>query len=58
VESQTLCRVLEEAHGIKISYAHLQQKTYIRLVCVNPDMDTAFIDTLLSTIREIVASER
>ncbi len=57
LSSKIICQILEEIHDIKISYAHLQQNTYIRLVCVNPDIDNSFIDMLLNTIQQIVISE-
>nr|VFJ90860.1 MAG: sulfinoalanine decarboxylase [Candidatus Kentron sp. H]VFJ91889.1 MAG: sulfinoalanine decarboxylase [Candidatus Kentron sp. H]VFJ98545.1 MAG: sulfinoalanine decarboxylase [Candidatus Kentron sp. H] len=57
LDSETVCRILDETHGIKLSFARLDRHTYIRLVCVNPDMDEAFIDNLTDKIHRI-ATER
>ncbi|VFM95197.1 MAG: sulfinoalanine decarboxylase/sulfinoalanine decarboxylase / aspartate 1-decarboxylase [Candidatus Kentron sp. G] len=58
LDSETVCRILDETHGIKLSFARLgQQHTYIRLVCVNPNMDEAFIDDLIDKIHRIAAEE-
>lgn len=54
--SEIVCRLLEQKEDIKLSYAHIQQKNYIRLVCVNPEMDTCFIDRLLNKIHDIARS--
>nr|VFK23499.1 MAG: sulfinoalanine decarboxylase/sulfinoalanine decarboxylase / aspartate 1-decarboxylase [Candidatus Kentron sp. MB]VFK27902.1 MAG: sulfinoalanine decarboxylase/sulfinoalanine decarboxylase / aspartate 1-decarboxylase [Candidatus Kentron sp. MB]VFK74457.1 MAG: sulfinoalanine decarboxylase/sulfinoalanine decarboxylase / aspartate 1-decarboxylase [Candidatus Kentron sp. MB] len=53
LDSKTVCRILDEAHGIKLSFAQLDQHNYIRLVCVNPDMDETFIDDLMDRIHRI-----
>jgi glutamate/tyrosine decarboxylase-like PLP-dependent enzyme len=55
LDSETICRILDEVHGIKLSFARLNQQNYIRLVCVNPDMDKAFIEQLIDKIHHIAS---
>nr|VFK67037.1 MAG: sulfinoalanine decarboxylase [Candidatus Kentron sp. UNK]VFK73322.1 MAG: sulfinoalanine decarboxylase [Candidatus Kentron sp. UNK] len=57
LDSETVCRILDETHGIKLSFARLDHHTYLRLVCVNPDMDKAFIDNLTDKIHYIATQE-
>lgn len=56
LDSETACRLLDEVHGIKLSFAQLAQNKYIRLVCVNPNMDENFIDNLVEQIHRIAIS--
>lgn len=56
--SDILCKILDEQQGIKLSFADLEQEKYIRLVCVNPDMDETFIDCLIDNIHHIAILEK
>nr|VFK41073.1 MAG: sulfinoalanine decarboxylase [Candidatus Kentron sp. SD]VFK46829.1 MAG: sulfinoalanine decarboxylase [Candidatus Kentron sp. SD] len=58
LDSQTVCRILDETHGVKLSFARLDQHAYIRLVCVNPDMEEIFIDNLIDKIHRIAIEKR
>ncbi len=55
--SDTACRLLDEQHGIKLSYANLQGEKYIRLVCVNPEFDEGAIEDLLAKIKALAMEE-
>nr|VFJ89676.1 MAG: sulfinoalanine decarboxylase [Candidatus Kentron sp. LFY]VFJ91800.1 MAG: sulfinoalanine decarboxylase [Candidatus Kentron sp. LFY] len=56
-DSEMVCRILDETYGIKLSFAYLNQDKYIRLVCVNPDMDEVFIDKMMDKIHHIATME-
>jgi hypothetical protein len=51
--SGIVCRLLDERHGIKISFADIGNEKYIRLVCVNPDLTVEFMADLLGKIKAL-----
>ena len=53
IASDIVCRLLDERHGIKISFANLQNEKYLRLVCVNPDLTQEFMADLLIKIKAL-----
>ncbi len=55
--SDTACRLLDEQHGNKLSYANLQGEKYIRLVCVNPEFDEGAIEDVFAKIKMLALAE-
>jgi len=53
--SEKICEVLDKKGMIKVGYGDFRGESYIRLVCVNPDLTFADIDAFFQKVKNVGA---